>query len=557
MKIKYIKTKKLISVITVAMVSIITLNSCDQLDLAEDPTKSQLAVTPYKSVDEMNLGVTGMYARFRAAAMMSTFYVNGWSGDDITTHRASNKADFREYDQRALTPFNTRTLDTWRNVYGLVRAANTVFENTQMTNFPVADQGKVNVLLGETYFLRGIMFHHLVRIHGKIVIKLTSALDDNPVLSPTIDVYKQIEKDLLKAEELLPIKTDVGSARPNKGSARAMLARLYLDWAGFPVKDAAKNTDAATSAKTVIDNAASYNFDLVSDLDNLWSVAGRQSKESIFTVEFCQPCGLQNQKFGMLGIPGDLKGWGETFAEIRFYEDMPAGYRKNATYYETLPITKDGVPAATAASTVATWSWRESTDQQNPVFKKVVGPLAELGGVNFNTSRNDYFMRMAEVHLIYAEASGASGNVTTAAWESLNKVRRRAAGLPINTAVTTAKPQKVFNSSTGLMEDHSTLTYVDVTSGNIADLAFEERKWEFAGEYVRWPDLVRREKVKDALGGSARDPRSTIGTVYDKNGLKIPTPITKEYNAIKGSLETSSYFAPIPQTEVDYHPSLK
>jgi hypothetical protein len=126
-------------------------------------------------------------------------------------------------------------------------------------------------------------------------------------------------------------------------------------------------------------------------------------------------------------------------------------------------------------------------------------------------------MRYAEILLIYAEASGLSGNVTTESWEALNKIRRRAAGLPHGTP------------------DPS----VDITTGTIEDIAFEESKWEFAGEYKRWYDLMRREKVQEVL--SVRDDVS--GTV-------------EEHSPIVGSVGTSNYLAPIPADAVARNPNL-
>ncbi|MGS0523904.1 hypothetical protein ACU8V7_00630 [Zobellia nedashkovskayae] len=70
-----------------------------------------------------------------------------------------------------------------------------------------------------------------------------------------------------------------------------------------------------------------------------------------------------------------------------------------------------------------------------------------------------------------------------------------------------------------------------------------------AGEYLRYNDLVRKEQVEAALGGTARDPRVSINTLTDQ-------PITKETNAIIGSTAPSNYFAPRPQPEVDRNPNL-
>ena len=143
---------------------------------------------------------------------------------------------------------------------------------------------------------------------------------------------------------------------------------------------------------------------------------------------------------------------------------------------------------------------------------------------DFDTDRNDYVMRYAELLLIYAESSGRSNNVTPAAWEALNQVKRRAEGKPF------AAPDVT----------------IDYKTGDIAELAYTERKWELAGEYLRWNDLVRMERVEAAL--------SIRGDVTSKNaaGVLLQVP-----NKILGSLKTDNYFAPIPQNEVDLNPNLK
>ena len=90
---------------------------------------------------------------------------------------------------------------------------------------------------------------------------------------------------------------------------------------------------------------------------------------------------------------------------------------------------------------------------------------------------------------------------------TLNKVRRRAYG-----------PVKI-----------------DLTTGNLAELAYTERKWELAGEYIRWGDLVRMERVTAALAN-----RSTA---------ELVGPVT-------GDTSSANYFSPIPQSEIDKAPQL-
>ncbi len=63
-----------------------------------------------------------------------------------------------------------------------------------------------------------------------------------------MEIYALIEADLKKAEELLPDKKRE-PGRPNKGSAKAMLADVYLTEGGWPVKDASKYALAAAKAR--------------------------------------------------------------------------------------------------------------------------------------------------------------------------------------------------------------------------------------------------------------------------------------------------------------------
>ncbi|TGV04375.1 RagB/SusD family nutrient uptake outer membrane protein [Flavivirga rizhaonensis] len=479
------------------------LISCADLD--EDPSISNLAPGAYSSQEELELGVTGIYGKLRDASQWTSFYVTGFGGDDITTHKVSNKIDFRAFDIRSVNGANSKTVGVWKDVYAMIRTANLVLESAE--DLVLSDASVKDRLLGEVYFLRGTLFFHLARTHGRIPLPLTSEPDFEIALSSQLEVYEQIESDLLLAEKLLPsIYPDVnaGAPRPNSGSARAILARLYMDWAGFPLKDNTRYNLAASSAKQVIDNAGSHGFGLLDDLEDLWSLNNRFNKESVWSISYCVTCGTPNRKYGKLGHPGDLLGWQETFAEIKFFEDFPEGPRKEATYRTD-------------------YDWENFSDQVTPVFKKIVGPGDEISLDDFDTNRNDFYMRYAEVLLIYAEASGRSGNVTTEAWESLNKIRRRAEGLPFD------EPNAI----------------VDVTSGDIAELAFAERKWEFAGEFIRWNDLVRMERVEEAL--SDRVPRVSRNAAGE---------LVQVQNEIIGSLGTDNYFAPIPTREIILNPNL-
>jgi hypothetical protein len=115
-------------------------------------------------------------------------------------------------------------------------------------------------------------------------------------------------------------------------------------------------------------------------------------------------------------------------------------------------------------------------------------------------------IRYAHVLLIYAEAQARSSAAPSPeAYAAVNAVRLRAG---------------LGELATGL------------NSAAFADAVVDERAWEFAGEWSRWFDLVRLEKVEAA--NASKDP-----------GDLEPGEITKE-----------KYWLPIPGADAQMNPNL-
>lgn len=105
--------------------------------------------------------------------------------------------------------------------------------------------------------------------------------------------------------------------------------------------------------------------------------------------------------------------------------------------------------------------------------------------------------RYAEVLLTFAEATARAngGTANAPALEALNMVKRRAMGLPYDTA------------------DPS----VDVTSATAEDI-MQEKGWEIAGEFgKRWWDLVRTETVAEV--NARRDPAENVPLLIDASQI--------------------------------------
>ncbi|TVZ54957.1 SusD-like starch-binding protein associating with outer membrane [Lutibacter sp. Hel_I_33_5] len=484
-------------------------------DLEEDPNSVQFDPAALNSDTALETLVAGMYSRIQNDAQWSAFFITGYAGDDISTRSTSNKAGFRDSDWRQQTPGSARLGNAYNGCYRAIATANTaisIIDNIK------GDAGKIQRLLGETYFIRAFAYLHLTRTYGRIPIQLKPTSNDKLKRASFVDIYKQIEADLKQAETLLPNVYPgipaVGT-RPNKGSAKAYLARLYLQWAGYPEKDLSKYALAASKSWEVIKDKSVYGFDLATDFRAMWTEDGRfKHNEGIFTLIGCTVgCGVGNRTTGRLGLTNAAGGWNETFGEIAFYNDQKTEATKNGTMKRfDATYIHEKIPRADEPIGADFMSEAKITDR-HPMFRKIVGgDFSET----VNTTRNDinrYFMRYAEVLLIYAEASGRAGNVTANSWKALNDVRNRAGAT-------------------------TPLTAVD---GNIEDLAFTERKWEFAGEYERWNDLVRMEKAAAALGN-----RSALEDVDVSHSKTPSTDASGKY----------FYFSPIPQSQLDLAPEL-
>ncbi len=486
--------------IALALCGAVMLTSC--VDLDEDLNDAKLDPSALNSEKALEASVTGAYRALTKAATWAQFWLNAYGGDDLTTHSGKNKQAMREADLRKLTSTSARIGTAFAESYNIIKEVNYIIEGSENIE---GDQTNINSLRGEAYFLRGFAYFHLTRTFGRVPLKLNTGVGEQLELAELVDIYTQIEKDFKMAADLLPDKYIgvTAAIRPNNGSARAFLAKLYLHWAGWPLKDNSKYALAASTAKSVIDKADDYGFALVDDMGTLWSIAdeNRLNSEIVFGIGHNQALGNQysNRHSGRLGYPGtDAGGWAEIFAEIAFFESFPEGARKDATYRTELVYK--GV----------TKHWMDFKDEPHPMFLKVTGYQSELKTTNSVTSMTTYFMRYSDLLLIYAEAEGRSGGSSSEAWEALNQVRRRA-----------------------YMGDES---YADLLTGDLAELAYTERKWELAGEFKRWDDLVRMERVESALSNRSSQEK-----------------VTGSF----GDLSSASYFVPIPASELDKAPWLK
>jgi hypothetical protein len=145
-------------------------------------------------------------------------------------------------------------IDIWNgNVYGGINDANLIIEGIDSEEVTGDEEWK-KIVKGEAYFMRALFYFDLSRVYGYEPGREVDNFNLGPILrldpttaaseadfrtrSTNVQVYEQIEQDLLNAIELLPYATlgqapsesEFGVYRANVGAAYMLLARVYLYW---------------------------------------------------------------------------------------------------------------------------------------------------------------------------------------------------------------------------------------------------------------------------------------------------------------------------------------
>ena len=227
------------------------LTSCTKSDLFKTPQNAIPADQAYTTPARIELASVGMYD----ALQNSNFF-----GGRVLVY-----ADIRGLDAIPSSYFgnmgfysSTNSSDgtvasAYQGAYRTIYQTN-LFQQGFAPNAGLVSPDKANQYVGEAKFIRSLCYFYLVNLwaqpysftadasHPGVPLVLSvvkNAFDSSNYLprSTVKQVYDQIEADLLEAETKLPdppADPFTSVSRANKGSARAMLMRLYLykgDWA--------------------------------------------------------------------------------------------------------------------------------------------------------------------------------------------------------------------------------------------------------------------------------------------------------------------------------------
>ncbi|MRG45801.1 RagB/SusD family nutrient uptake outer membrane protein [Chitinophaga sp. SYP-B3965] len=238
-----------------AWIMIAGLSSCKKF-LDTKPTDFYTPDNYYNTEAQLQQALTGVYGdlmRPELYAQVIPFNFTTTTDEVLSNRTADGDTRGLRYNYDASQVY---VGNLWRFSYVGIANLNSLLLNI---NKPEMDSTKRNIIKGQALFLRGFLYFTLTSNYGDVPLILRPlAINETTIpAAAQKDVYAQIEKDMKEAEELLKNYTtaklgynDVATL----SAVQAMLARVYLYWAGYPLNDVSKYQDVITYTSKVVNS---------------------------------------------------------------------------------------------------------------------------------------------------------------------------------------------------------------------------------------------------------------------------------------------------------------
>lgn len=415
----------------------------------------------------------------------------------------------------------------WAAYYKAVYRANMLLLKLDQIDWTGSENLR-KVYESETRFLRAYCYFDMVRLWGNIPLITQPTTENVPQASPD-SVYKLIADDLKFAAANLPATSYTNQdaatrGRVTKWAAEALIGRVYLYYTGYYNKSDLVGTVTKAQALAYLEDVISNGgFGLVEKFANLWpaasvaNYAGEENKETIFAIKYTYTSNYDGNVDGnhwmvMYGIRGKNYapyglGWGGGTVNAKLWNAYNANdTRRNATI---VSIADESIDLQNKNDQREYTGYYQK--KYTPMSSGDTSLAVKMGGVNFMIGQfQDYVaIRYADVLLMAAELGSPN------AQSYFDDVRERAFG--------------------------ANFSPITVTQAAI----MEERRFEFAGEGLRYYDLLRQgigtaastieESVVLQNGGTNVTKKILASKINETKGLvQIPnSQITLSNNVLK------------------------
>ena len=482
----------------------------------------------YKTQEEMDAAVVGAYGRLRSA--FGTFW---WAGDCRADNGSFYTANADRNAIQLIIPLAENfgnVKGEWENQYSAILGANAVLENVENATYTNPSLKQQHI--GEAKMIRALAYFNLAMDFGGytrdgellgvplITSRITAAESLKLPRASLEDTYTLIVQDISDAISALPpTATGVNKGRFVSASAQALLGKVYMFMAGYPLeKGQSYYAKAATEFAAIVGNAS---FKLVPSYAQLFNEANKNSSEALIEVQY-----QSNRSLGTGNSWQSLMMTDRAAAAI-----VPAGGAGSGQNMPTRSLIRAFAAGDPRKSVTMRPGYIEASGLYNeePYPRKYWQPFgAAISNVDhiYNWGSNYKVLRLAEVYLLYAEALVKSGGDKNVAITYLNKVRERARTTNTSEDPTIAVIEAAFpNWNPG----DPAVSLKDYVTGDFANddallLAIEnEARVELASEGHRWWYLIRTKRAPDVVVPALLE-NSGVTITWDDRDYAFPIP---------------------------------
>ncbi|GHV47933.1 membrane protein [Bacteroidia bacterium] len=436
--------------------------------------------------------------------------------------------------------------ELWREPYVCIGRCNVLIARLPgMVANGILSEEKKNELLAQAYFFRAWSYYFLVKEFGckdgeaqnggnggiPLVLEPIETVVPSVINKPRAsitEVYQQIEADLTEAIKYLPNRIFYANGcRMTRPAAQALLATVYLQWAGYPLQNTAMYAKAAETAEALINGGAGHALEASDDNGQNQQSAfnkiktSKSSGEIIYAVEYDFSLSRGNPYINAC-MTTQSQGWKEADGSAVFNTSVLANM-----YHVSEPVI-NSYAAGDVRAMEKNYFFQHYTSRQGTGFNCNQYDnwfwFDEHAMINSQgTSLNFPVFRLSEVYLIAAEALLKQSSPNAAkAKEYLEVVRKRAFTVNNVTAADYSVP--------------ATVTIDDILT---------ERLHEFPLELKIWDDIRRNRLYPQVQAdNSLRWVEIATADTYNKRDGKT----------FKNNLHLLIW--PIPQAAMERNPSL-
>lgn len=478
---------------------LIGLASCSDFLEVESPSKFTDDYV-MGSTDEANRLLNGVYTNITNSKIYGNdFFTTFCLNSDVEFTTSTNELQSPSHNEYKLFDCESDAsslLSTWNAAYQAIESANNFIGIAEKSQLYAERDSSMMQMIGEAKCLRAMTYLDMVIMFGDIPFSTTRSYEAESLVMPMgnrDEILTTLINDLKETAPHMKFasKLSAGVERCSKEFCWSLIARIALFRGGYSLRPGDSPTDIGTMkrsedykeyyeiARTYCDSVIksgthSLNKDYYDVFIDECNYKVANNDDPIFEIPFSQnvsgnigylhgPKGNNSNSGGTEGLNqwGTSNGGLRLNAFYRFSFDSQDARRNTIGFWY---YDYDGTPVLLNDYNNYCNKWSKFWDENHVLGYQSSG----------NTGINFPYMRYADVLLMFAEAENELNGPTEAAKSALKEVRSRA-----------------FRNASNAGE--MVESYVDqaTTKEKFFQLIFDERAWEFAGENIRWKDLVR------------------------------------------------------------------